>query len=143
MTDIGTVEAYRAQEASYADSPVHRALGLSVEVAGRGEVRIQYDGALAATNRRGHPAGGALAEMIDSAVVQAAKTLLHPDDRVTTLELKINFVRAAPAGSPLTTTGSLRHVGRSTAVGLGEIRDSAGVLLAVGLVTVSIRRHDA
>jgi acyl-CoA thioesterase len=131
---------WRAMEAVYGESPIHRALGLELRVEGDGEVVIAYDGSLEATNRRGNPAGGALAEMIDSAVVQAARTLLEDGDAATTLELKVNYVRSAPEGERLTTRGTIDHIGRSTAVGHGRVMDEQGRLVALGLVTVSLRR---
>lgn len=137
-----TSEQWREMERVYGESPVHRALGLSLEVPGEREALVHYDGAEAATNRRGHPAGGAIAEMVDSAVVQAAKTDLSAEDAVTTLELKINYLRSAPAGAPLTTRGLIKHLGRTTAVGVGEVRDASDALVAIGLVTVSIRRAE-
>lgn len=131
---------WREMEAVYHESPIHRALGLVLRVEGDGEVVIAYDGSPEATNRRGNPAGGALAEMIDSAVVQAARTLLNAGDMGTTLELKVNYIRSAAPGERLTTRGTVDHIGRSTAVGHGRVTDEEGRLVALGLVTVSLRR---
>jgi uncharacterized protein (TIGR00369 family) len=131
---------WRTMESVYSESPIHRALGLELRVEGDGEVVIAYDGCPDATNRRGNPAGGALAEMIDSAVVQATRTLLEDGDAATTLELKVNYVRSAPQGERLTTRGTIEHIGRSTAVGHGRITDEQGRVVALGLVTVSLRR---
>ncbi|WP_249019449.1 PaaI family thioesterase [Conexibacter sp. S30A1] len=131
---------WRTMESVYAESAIHQALGLRLAVNGPGDVSVLYDGASAATNRNGNPAGGALAEMVDSAVVQAARTLLEATDRTVTIELKVNFVRGVPSGEPLTTRGMIDHLGRTTAVGTGRVEDQAGHLVAVGLVTVNIRR---
>lgn len=131
---------WREMERTYGQSAIHRVLGLSLRVIGEGEVIVEYDGRAEAGNRRGNAAGGALTEMMDSACVQASRTLLEPDDHVTTLELKVNFTRPAPAGAALTTSGRIEYIGRSTAVGLGRIEDPEGKLVAFGIVSIAIRR---
>jgi uncharacterized protein (TIGR00369 family) len=129
-----------AMQERYGESGVHRTLGLSMTVVGRGEVLVHYDGRPEAGNRSGNTAGGVLSQMIDSSVVQAAATCLADGDHLTTLELKVNFVRAAPPGGKLTARGQIRHEGRTTAVGTGEITDEDGRTVALGLVTVALRR---
>ena len=136
-----TKAMWRNMEASYADSPIHRVLGLSLTVKGAGEVEVVYTGAPEAANRRGNAAGGALAEMIDSAVVQACKTLIGPQDKVATLELKVNYVRPGPPNAPLITHAKIDFLGRSTSVGVGRIVDESGELIALGIVTVNVRRE--
>jgi uncharacterized protein (TIGR00369 family) len=133
-------EFWAEMEQTYADSPIHRTLGLTLRVVAAGEVAIVFDGTPQAGNRRGHPAGGALAEMLDSAVVQAARTLVGPADQLVTLDLKMNFVAAATAGCPLSTRARIDHLGRSTVVGTGRIEDPSGNLIALGIVTVNRRR---
>jgi uncharacterized protein (TIGR00369 family) len=133
---------WHEMETNYSRSPIHRGLGLSLRVVGEGEVVVDYDGSEGASNRRGNAAGGAMAEMIDSAVMQACRTMLAPKDFNTTLELKINFTRAAPPGGRLTTTGRIEHIGRTTAVGTGRIVDAEGRLVALGIVTIAIKRAE-
>lgn len=130
-------------QAGYGELPIHTALGLSLEVLEAGAVRVRYDGTPAAGNRRGIAAGGALAEMINSAVVQACRTKLGREVGTVTLELKVNFIRAAPAGSALVTTGKIEHLGRTTAVGHGRTEDDSGRLIALGMVTVALLRAKA
>lgn len=133
-------QLWRRMEQTYSESPVHRVLGLSLKVVGEGETIVEFNGARDAGNRRGNAAGGALTEMIDSAVVQASRTLLGPDDGVVTLELKVNFLRPGGPGVPLSTRGRIEHLGRSIAVGVGRVEDPQGKLVALGLVTVSVKR---
>jgi uncharacterized protein (TIGR00369 family) len=127
-------------EERYGASGVHRTLGLSMTILDRGDVEVHFDGRPEAGNRSGNTAGGVLSQMIDSSVVQAAATCLAEGDHLTTLELKVNFVRAAPPGGRLTARGQIRHEGRTTAVGTGEITDEQGKVVAIGLVTVALRR---
>lgn len=133
-------DQHRAAEAAYITSPIHKALGLVLKVDGEGGVRILYAGGPNAVNRSGNIAGGALAQMIDSAVVQACKSAIGPEDKTATLELKVNYLRPAPKGEGIVTTGTLEHLGRTTAVGIGRAVSDSGKLIALGTATVSIRR---
>lgn len=121
-------------------SEIHNSLGLTLEIPGAGEAVVHYDGSRGATNRRGNPAGGALAEMIDSAVVMAARTLVKEQDFTTTLEMKVNFVRSAEPGSSVKTHGRIDYIGRNTAVGTAQAFDDQERLVALGIVTVALRR---
>ncbi|ODT86981.1 PaaI family thioesterase [Phenylobacterium sp. SCN 70-31] len=134
---------YDAIEGFYDTSPIHRTLGLKLKVPGDGEAVIVFDGNAGATNRRGDAAGGAIAQMIDSAVVQAARTRLAHTDSTVTIELKVNYLRAAPARLNLSARGRLDHFGRTTAVGSARVEDEAGKLYALGIVTVSIKKAEA
>ncbi|MBU1376898.1 MAG: PaaI family thioesterase [Alphaproteobacteria bacterium] len=134
---------YDEMEGYYDTSPIHRTLGLKLKVPGDGEAVIVFDGSPGSTNRRGDAAGGAIAQMIDSAVVQAARTRLGHTDSTVTIELKVNYIRAAPAKLNLTARGQLDHFGRTTAVGNARVVDETGKLYALGIVTVSIKKADA
>lgn len=135
-TDLAPGHAAWMEEV-YSESPIHRAMGLSLQVRCRGDVVVRYDGASDGHNRSGNVAGGAIAEMIDSAVVQASRTMLGREARTVTIELKVNFIHGAKG--PLSTHGRIDHLGRSTAVGHARTLDESGRLVALGLVTVSIR----
>lgn len=127
-------------ETRYPKSPIHAALGLTLDVPERGQAHIHHDGAANAANTVGKPSGALLAAMVDSAVMQAVLTELEDGDFATTLELKINYLRSSPAGGLLVGRGTLEHVGRTTAVGVARIEDATGAVIAMGTVTASIRR---
>lgn len=131
---------FDAMEQHYLLSPIHNTLGLTLNVPGEGEAVVRYDGRKDAMNRKGDAAGGTVAEMIDSAVVQACRTMLQPNDSTVTIELKVNYIRAAPANLKLSARAKLDHFGRSTAVGTGRVEDESGKLYAIGIVTVSIKK---
>lgn len=131
---------WRQMEQVYRQSPIHRVLGLSLHVVGEGEVVIIYDGCAEASNRSGNTAGAALAGMIDSAVMQACRTTLGADDRAVTLELKVNYLRPGPPGVILRTHGRIEHIGGSTVVGYARTERPGGKLIALGVVTVNVKR---
>ena len=57
----------------------------------------------------------------------------------TTLEYKVNLVRAIPLDIEIIATGETDHAGRSTSVAHGEIRDAANnKLYATGSTTCLI-----
>jgi uncharacterized protein (TIGR00369 family) len=134
---------WQDMEGRYGDSPIHAALGLKLEVVEAGKVIVHYDGVATAGNLRGNVAGGSLAEMIDSAVVQACRTRAGREVGTVTVELKVNYVRGAATGGALTTAGHVEHLGRTTAVGQARTTDVAGRLIALGTVTVALLRKEA
>ena len=85
--------------------------------------------------------GGFGATLLDSAMGCAVHSTLGPGDIYTTLEFKINFVRALTHE-----TGSVRAVGtvisetRTTALAEGRIEDGSGTLFAFATSTCVIRR---
>lgn len=123
----------------YAATPIHRSLGLTLSHSDSGAVVIKYDGGASARNKHGNVSGGALAAMIDSAVVQAVRQRLGSKSVLSTIELKVNYLRGTAGAGELTTVGQVEHLGRTTAVGIGRTEDSAGQTVAIGIVTVSVR----
>jgi uncharacterized protein (TIGR00369 family) len=80
--------------------------------------------------------GGLFATLLDSAMGCAVHSTLPAGTGYTTLEIKVNFTRAA-----LRDTGRLRceaevvHRGQRTATAEGRVRDEAGRLYAHGSAT--------
>lgn len=90
-------------------------------------------------NPQGIVHGGYAATLLDSAVGIAVFTSLPPGKTFTTLELKVNYIRALPQdGSKVRATGEAIHVGRSTATAEGRIVDEQGRLLAHATTTCLI-----
>lgn len=136
----GSRQYWTEIEKGYGESPVHAALGLSLEITDSGDVKIHYRGLRDAQNRRGNLAGGAIAQMVDSAIVQNCRAMLSHQDKLVTLELKINYVRAGSPGVHVVAYGCIDHLGRTTAVGRARVEDQNGKLIALGSATVSIQR---
>jgi uncharacterized protein (TIGR00369 family) len=85
--------------------------------------------------------GGFGATLLDSAMGCAVHSTLKPGDIYTTLEFKINFLRALTHD-----TGEVRGIGkvinetRTTALAEGRIEDASGTLYAFATTTCLIRR---
>lgn len=80
--------------------------------------------------------GGLAMTLLDSAMGCAIHTLRPPGSGYTTLEAKVNMVRAISAETgKIHCTGAVIHHGRSTATAEGRLVDAAGRLLAHGTTT--------
>jgi uncharacterized protein (TIGR00369 family) len=85
--------------------------------------------------------GGLAATLLDSAMGCAVHSALPAGAGYTTLEVKINFVRAISADTGLIRgEGKLIHLGVRTATAEGRVLDSAGKLYAHGTTTCMIFR---
>ncbi len=83
--------------------------------------------------------GGLALTLLDSAMGCAVHSTLPPGAGYTTLEVKVNLVRAITKDTGLIrATGRLIHRGRTTGTAEGDVRDAAGNLLAHGTTTCMI-----
>ncbi len=92
-----------------------------------------------ALNPMGMIHGGWSASILDSAVGCAIHTTLKPGERYTTLELKINIVRAVlPDHGVYRCVGTVLHRGRTTATAEARLYNPEGKLAAHGTTTCLI-----
>ena len=85
--------------------------------------------------------GGIPCTLLDSAMGCAVHSTLPAGVGYTTLELKVNIVKAIGKDTgPLRAEGRLIHAGRSTAVAEGRLVDGAGKLYAHATTTCLILR---
>lgn len=83
--------------------------------------------------------GGLAATLLDSALGCAVFSTLAAGDSWTTLELKLNFVRAMTAETgPVRAEGRIIHRGRTIATADGDLRDAGGRLYAHATTTCMI-----
>ncbi len=83
--------------------------------------------------------GGFAMTLLDSCLGCCVHTTLAKGEGYTTLEVKVNLVRAITKDTgQIRATGRLIHRGRTTATAEGDIRDAAGNLLAHGTTTCMI-----
>jgi len=105
---------------------------------GRASVRLPFDPQLA--NGAGVMHGGAVFAAADAATGVAAMALLAPGETLTTIEMKINFIRPVSDGE-IVADAVILHRGRSTAVGEADVKDAEGRLVARALATYAILRQ--
>jgi uncharacterized protein (TIGR00369 family) len=103
--------------------------------------RMVFQGMPAAAhyNPIGSVHGGWIATMLDSAVGCAIHSTLPVGKGYTTLELKVNYIRAVTADAgPLRAEGKVIHVGGQIATAEGRLYDAAGKLYAHATTTCLI-----
>lgn len=83
--------------------------------------------------------GGYAATLLDSCMACAVHTTLPAGQGYTTLEIKVNLVRAiTEATGPVRAEGRVIHAGRTTGTAEGRLTDAAGKLYAHGTTTCAI-----
>lgn len=87
--------------------------------------------------------GGVAATLLDSAMGCAVHTLLPAGVGYTTLEIKLNYLRAMTRDTgPVRAIGTVIHAGRTTALAEARLEDAAGKLLAHATSTCMILRPE-
>jgi uncharacterized protein (TIGR00369 family) len=80
--------------------------------------------------------GGVLATLLDSVMGCAVHSTLPAGRAYTTLEIKVNYVRAVTeASGQLAAVGNVVHTGRRSAVAEGKVTDAKGRLCATATTT--------
>ncbi|GAA3357984.1 MULTISPECIES: PaaI family thioesterase [Saccharopolyspora] len=114
-------------------------LGMRFDVVEHGRIVVSLDTRPDFANPLGTVHGGIAATLLDSAMGCAVHTTLPAGVGYTTLELKVNYIRAARTdGQVLTTEGTVVHAGRRTATAEGKVHDEAGKLIAHATTTCLI-----
>jgi uncharacterized protein (TIGR00369 family) len=87
--------------------------------------------------------GGLAATILDSAMGCAVHSSLDAGDRYTTIEIKVNYLKAMSLETGrVRAIGTLVHIGRTTALAEGKLVGADGVLYAHGTSTLLIKRTD-
>ncbi|MFI9509098.1 PaaI family thioesterase [Nocardia sp. NPDC052566] len=116
-------------------------LGMEVDELEHGKVVFSLTTRPEFANPLGTTHGGICATLLDSVMGCAVHTTLDAGVGYTTLELKINYIRAVPTdGQRLVATGTTIHVGRTTATAEGRVVDEQGRLVAHATTTCVIFR---
>ena len=118
-----------------------RSLGVVVEDAKPGWVRLRVDVRDELRNAAGAPVhGGVMSALVDMAVGGALGTLSEASAggvAQSTLDLNVSFLAAAHEG-PVFAEGKILRRGRTIAFGEAHVTDATGKLCAVGRATYMI-----
>ncbi|MEC4595009.1 PaaI family thioesterase [Nitrospirillum amazonense] len=116
--------------------PISHTLGFTLSHAEHGYAVFTGTPAHAYYNPIGSVHGGWIATLLDSCMACAVQTTLTGGRCYTTLELKINYIRAVTeATGPVRAEGRVIHSGGRTATSEGRLIDAQGRLLAHGTTT--------
>ncbi|MFF8265945.1 PaaI family thioesterase [Streptomyces sp. NPDC016562] len=123
-----------------ADFPsLRRLLGMRFDEVEHGRSVVSVDTQPDFANTLGTVHGGIAATLLDTAMGCAVHTTLAAGVGYTTLELKVNYVRAAGTdGRILSAEGTVIHCGRRTATAEGRVVDERGKLIAHATTTCLI-----
>jgi uncharacterized protein (TIGR00369 family) len=128
--------------------PHSAALGMRIDEMGAGRVRLSmpYDLRLVGDPQTGVIHGGAVSALLDTA--SGAAVMAHPDAPGTTatINLRIDYLRAATPGQRITAVAECYHITRSVAFIRASAMDedeARPVAMATGTFAVDNRKGDA
>jgi uncharacterized protein (TIGR00369 family) len=119
---------------SLASVPFGKLLGLKLESIKPGEATLSLEVRHDFMQNNGIVHGGVIASLIDSATAFSIIPLLARDERVTTIDLTIHYLRPLVSGTFKATARVLREGGR-VIVTSADVFDSAGNLASTALST--------
>ncbi len=131
--ELDEVRIARIHEA-FASVPYAKFLGLELGEMKPGEASIHLAVRDELRQNRGVVHGGAVASLIDTASAFAVVTRLEPDERVTTTDLTIHYLRPVSAGR-ITATARIVRAGRRLFVLSVEVMDDQQKLIATAVTT--------
>ncbi|HEY8596158.1 MAG TPA: PaaI family thioesterase [Devosiaceae bacterium] len=119
--------------------PVCEVLGMEFVEAGKGEVAMRFAPDEIHFNAIGSVHGGVIATLLDTVMGCAVQTTLPAGRAYTTLEIKVNYIRAVSLRDDhLEATGRVIHSGRTTAVAEGTLKGQGGRVYAHATTTCLI-----
>jgi uncharacterized protein (TIGR00369 family) len=134
MAGLDLMRALR--DGSVPPPPVIELVGISLTEVDEGRVVMCLTPAEYHYNPLGTMHGGILATLLDSAMACAVHTTLPKGRGYTSLEIKVNYVRAVTnASGELSAEGKIVHGGRRSAVAEARVVDAKGRLCATASTT--------
>ena len=123
--------------------PMGHLMNLRLVVVERGRIVYEATPQEYHYNASGVVHGGFAATILDSAMGCAVHSWLDGGDRYTTLELKVNYLKAmTTATGPVRAIATLVSIGRTVALAEARLVDFSDVLYAHGTSTLLIKRAD-
>ena len=117
-------------------APIARTLGFTLAEVSKGRALFRGTPTFDYYNPIGSVHGGWAATLLDSCMACAVQTTLPKGSGYTTLEIKVNFVRAVTeASGRVEAEGRVIQSGRRIGVSEGRLTDGEGRLLAHGTTT--------
>ncbi|HKG21522.1 MAG TPA: PaaI family thioesterase [Blastocatellia bacterium] len=135
-----TPERVHAIREKFETNNFPRMLGIEIDLMEPGRAVLGVEIRQELLQLQGVLHGGAMASLIDTAVAMAIVSVSEPEDRFTTVELKINYLAAVRDGR-VTADARIIRDGRRIIVAECDAFDSNGRLAAKGLLTY-IRLND-
>ena len=129
-----TPDRERAIREKFETNHFPKMLGIEIDEVQEGRARLSLEVRKDLLQLQGVMHGGAIASLIDTAVAFAIVGASEPDDRFTTVEMKVNYLSAIREGRVIADARLIRD-GRRIIVAECDVFDSKGRLAAKGLLT--------
>jgi uncharacterized protein (TIGR00369 family) len=131
--ELDPARVARAREA-FASVPYAKLLDLELGEVGRDQVSIHLKVRDELKQNQGVVHGGAVASLIDTAAAFAVLTQLEPNERVTTTDLTVHYLRPVSSGR-LTASARIVRGGRRLFVLSVEVTNDQQILLATAVTS--------
>lgn len=118
-------------------SPYYQLVEMKVVELGEGWARMTMPVSTKLFHQGGVVQGGAIASVADAATAYALFSMVEMEDNVSTVELKINYLRPVTRGE-LTANARVVHKGKRIAVADVEVCQDDGKMVARGMATMMI-----
>jgi acyl-CoA thioesterase len=122
-------------------NPFWSLLGMEIVEIKKGWAKIRLPFSENLANGTGVVHGGAIFSPADSAVGMALVGLVDKNENISTLEMKINYLKPLIEGD-IIAEAKIVHRGTMTAIGDVEVKDEKGNLIAKGLATYAITKKE-
>ena len=129
-----TPDRERAIREKFDTNHFPKLLGIEIDEVHRGRARLSVQVRKDLLQLQGVMHGGAIASLIDTAVAFAIVGASEPEDRFTTVEMKVNYLSAIREGRVIADARLIRD-GRRIVVAECDVFDEKGRLAAKGLLT--------
>jgi acyl-CoA thioesterase len=137
MAQLSDTERARVRE-FFERVPFAQLLGLKLGHVERGAATLRLEMREELMQNAGLLHGGVIASLIDTAAAFATLTLLSTEERATTVNLTVQYLRPATNGH-LSATATVSHAGRRLIALSATVSDSTENIIATAL-TVFIRQ---
>jgi uncharacterized protein (TIGR00369 family) len=134
MTSELTISQRERVETALSKVPFARLLGLEIESLAPGQAILQLPVREELKQYHGVVHGGAIASLIDTAMALAILPTLKENERTTTVDLTVNYIRPLSEGVARAHARILRG-GRTIIVVAADVFDHNGTLAATSLST--------
>jgi acyl-CoA thioesterase len=129
-----TPEREQAIREKFETNHFPRMLGMEIDLIEPGRAVLGIEVRQELLQLQGVMHGGAIASLVDTAVAFAIVSVSQPEDRFTTVEMKVNYLSSIREGR-VTADARLIRDGRRIIVADCDVFDSKGRLAAKGLLT--------
>jgi len=118
--------------------PIAAHFGLDIDEVAEGRVTFTCTPDESAFNPIGTVHGGVLCTLLDTVCGCAMQSVLPQGKGYTSVEIKVNYLKAVRGGGPLTAEGTVVKAGSRVGFTEGVVRDATGAVVATASSTLLV-----